>query len=147
MRNLNEENLSAAVIAMMSDAKDTRLKEIMTSLIGHLHAFIREVDLTEQEWLTGIQFLTAVGQKCDEKRQEFILLSDTLGATTMKDIVNNRKPAGVTESTLLGPFHRPDAPEFPLGSDIAGDLAGDPVVMNGRVLAPDGSPIADAKVE
>jgi len=147
MRNLSEANLSDAVIAMMSGAKNARLKEIMTSSIKHLHAFIREVNLTETEWLAGIQFLTAVGQKCDEKRQEFILLSDTLGATTMKDIVNNRKPAGVTEYTILGPFHRPDAPEFPLSGNIAGDIPGEPVIVRGRVLSPEGASIPNARLD
>src|SRR5512134_744438 len=146
MRNLTEENLSATVIASMSGAKDARFQEIMTSLIKHLHAFIREVNLTEAEWLAGIQFLTAVGQRCDEKRQEFILLSDTLGATTMKDLVNNRKPPGVTEYTILGPFYRPDAPELPLSANIADELPGEPVILKGRVLAADGHPIPNARV-
>jgi len=147
MRNLTEENLPDAVVAAMSGAKNLRFKEIMTSLVKHLHAFIREVHLTEAEWLTGIQFLTMVGKKCDEKRQEFILLSDTLGATTMKDIVNNRKPPGVTEFTILGPFYRPDAPELPLSEDIAGNIPGEPTVVRGRVFAADGSPIPQAKLE
>src|SRR5512134_2341344 len=147
MRNLTEENLSEAVIASMSGAKDVRLQEIMTSLIEHLHAFIREVNLTEAEWMAGIQFLTAVGQKCDEKRQEFILLSDTLGATTMKDIINNRKPPGVTEYTILGPFHRTDAPELPLSGNMAEGIPGEPVIVRGRVLSPDGSPIPNARLD
>lgn len=147
MRNLTEANLSDTVIATMSGAKNARFKEIMTVLIKHLHAFIREANLTEAEWLAGIQFLTAVGQKCDEKRQEFILLSDTLGATTMKDIINNRKPAGVTEYTILGPFYRTDAPELPLSGNIAGNISGEPAVVRGRVLAPEGSPIPNAKLE
>jgi hydroxyquinol 1,2-dioxygenase len=147
MRNLTEANLTDAVVATMAGTKDPRLLEIMSSLVRHLHAFIRDVNLTEEEWMAGIQFLTATGQKCDDKRQEFILLSDTLGATTMKDIINNRKPPGVTEYTILGPFHRADAPEMPLGADMAGEMAGEPTVIRGRVLAPDGAPIADAKLD
>jgi hydroxyquinol 1,2-dioxygenase len=147
MRNLTEANLSDAVIAMMADAKDARTKEIVTSLVRHLHAFIREVNLTEAEWLAGIQFLTATGQMCDDKRQEFILLSDTLGATTMKDIINNRKAPRATEYTILGPFHRSDAPHMDLSSNIAGDLPGDPTLVQGRVLALDGSPIANAMLD
>lgn len=147
MRNLTETNLSDAVIAAMDGARDARFKTIMTSLIRHLHAFIQEVGLTETEWLAGIRFLTAVGQKCDEKRQEFILLSDTLGATTMKDLVNNRKPPGVTEYTILGPFHRPDAPELPLSANIAGDLQGEPTIVRGRVLSASGSPIPNARLD
>ena len=147
MRNLTEENLTEAVIAAMSGAQNNRFKEIMTSLVEHLHAFIQETGLTESEWLMGIQFLTAVGQKCDDKRQEFILLSDTLGATTMKDIINNRKPAGVTEYTILGPFYRQDAPELPLSANIAGGIPGEPVIIRGRVLDPDGTPIPNAKLD
>ena len=147
MRNLTEANLSDTVIAAMSGAKNERFKEIISSLIKHLHAFIREVNLTESEWLAGIQFLTGVGQKCDEKRQEFILLSDTLGATTMKDIVNNRKPPGVTEYTILGPFYRADAPELPLSGNIAGDIPGEPVIVRGRVLTSNGSPIPNAMLD
>jgi len=147
MRNLTEANLTDAVIAAMANAKDARTKEILTSLVRHLHAFIREVNLTEAEWLAGIQFLTATGQMCDDKRQEFILLSDTLGATTMKDIVNNRKPPGMTEYTILGPFHRTDAPELPPGSNMAGDISGEPVVVRGRVLSPDGTPIPHAMLD
>lgn len=147
MRNLSEANLSESVITAMSGAKDARFKTVMSSLIKHLHAFIQEVELTEAEWAAGIQFLTAVGQKCNEKRQEFILLSDTLGATTMKDLVNNRKPPGVTEYTILGPFYRADAPELPLSANIAGDLSGEATLIRGRVLSPDGSPIANARLE
>lgn len=147
MRNLTEANLSEAVIASMSGAKDARFQEIMTSLIHHLHAFIRDANLTEAEWMTGIQFLTAVGQKCDQKRQEFILLSDTLGATTMKDLINNRKPPGVTEYTILGPFYRPDAPELPLSANMAEQVSGEPVILRGGVFSPDGQPIPNARLD
>lgn len=144
MRDLTETSLTEAVIASMANTNDKRTQEVLTSLVKHLHAFIREVNLTEAEWLAGIQFLTATGQMCDAKRQEFILLSDTLGATTMKDILNNRKPPGVTEYTILGPFHRNDAPQLALGDNLAGAMQGEPVVMQGRVLAPNGQPIANA---
>jgi hydroxyquinol 1,2-dioxygenase len=147
MRNLTEANLTDTVIAAMAGAKSPRLKEILASLVRHVHAFIREVNLTEAEWLAGIQFLTATGQKCDDKRQEFILLSDTLGATTMKDIINNRKPPGVTEYTILGPFHRADAPALPLSGNLAGDIAGEPVVVSGRVLSSNGKPIPNAALD
>jgi hydroxyquinol 1,2-dioxygenase len=147
MRNVTEDNLSEAVIASMSEAKDPRFQEIMASLIQHLHAFVRDVNLTEAEWMAGIQFLTAVGQRCDDKRQEFILLSDTLGATTMKDLINNRKPPGVTEYTILGPFYRPDAPQLPPSASIADGLPGEPVILKGRVLSPEGHPIPNASVD
>jgi protocatechuate 3,4-dioxygenase beta subunit len=147
MRNLTDANLTDAVIASMAGTQDARLHEILASLVKHLHAFIREVSLTEAEWLAGIQFLTATGQMCDDKRQEFILLSDTLGATTLKDLINNRKPSGVTEYTILGPFHRPGAPELPLGASLADDLPGEPVVVRGQVLTPDGRPIPGAMLD
>jgi protocatechuate 3,4-dioxygenase beta subunit len=147
MQNVTEATLSDVVIASLAAAKDERLKEIMTCLVRHLHAFLRETNLTEAEWLAGVQFLTAVGQTCDDRRQEFILLSDTLGATTMKDIVNHRKPPGVTEYTILGPFHRPDAPAFELHESLAGEMPGEPVLMRGRVLDPDGRPIPNASLD
>jgi hydroxyquinol 1,2-dioxygenase len=147
MRNLTESNLTEAVIATMAGAKDARTREVLASLVRHLHAFIQDVNLTEAEWLAGIQFLTATGQQCDDRRQEFILLSDTLGATTMKDVINNRKPPGATEYTILGPFHRSDAPEFALMSNLAGDLPGEPVIMRGRVLALGGAPLPGATLD
>src|SRR4249920_4275975 len=125
MRNLTEANLTNAVLAKLEGATDPRFKEIMESLIRHLHAFVREVELTEAEWFAGIQFLTAVGQKCDEKRQEFILLSDTLGVSMLVDALNHRQPEGATESTVLGPFYVPGAPELANGTNIGQGLPGD----------------------
>ena len=147
MRNLSEDNITDAVLATLANTKDARLKEIMAGLIKHLHAFIKEVNLTEAEWMAGIQFLTATGQMCDDKRQEFILLSDTLGATTTKDLINNRKPEGMTEYTIFGPFYREGAPELPLNTSIAGDTPGEPVIVSGRVFAPDGKPLANALLD
>jgi hydroxyquinol 1,2-dioxygenase len=147
MRNLTQANLTEAVISAMADTKNSRTKEILISLIRHLHTFIQEVHLTEDEWLAGIQFLTAVGQRCDDKRQEFILLSDTLGATTMKDFINNRRPEGTTEYTILGPFYRMGAPDMPHDASIAEGIAGDPVIVAGHVRAPDGKPIKDALLD
>jgi hydroxyquinol 1,2-dioxygenase len=98
----------------------------MSSLIRHLHDFVREVELTEDEWVAGIQFLTATGQKCDEKRQEFILLSDTLGVSMLVDALNHRAPAGATESTVLGPFYVNGAPSLPNGANLADGLPGEP---------------------
>ena len=94
MRNLTEANLTDAVLARLSECDDPRLKQVMTSLIKHLHAFVREIEPTPQEWMAGIQFLTATGQKCDAVRQEYILLSDTLGVSMLMDAINNRKPVG-----------------------------------------------------
>src|SRR5262245_10687856 len=121
MRNLVEANVTEAVLNSISNTQNPRLKAIMTSLIKYLHAFVREVELTEEEWLYGIQFLTQTGHKCDESRQEFILLSDVLGVTTLKDLLNHRKPTGVTEYTILGPFYREGATEIPQMHNIAGD--------------------------
>ncbi len=147
MRNLTEANLTDAVLGKLEGAIDPRFKQIMTSLIKHLHAFVREVELTEEEWFTGIQFLTATGQKCDGKRQEYILLSDTLGVSMLVDAINHRKPSGATESTVLGPFYVPGAPEKPLGANIAEGVEGEPTYFSGRVRAPDGQPIAGATLD
>ncbi len=148
MRNLTESNVTDAVAATFANTPNPRLKQIMTSLVKHLHAFIREVNLTEDEWMAGIQFLTATGQMCDEKRQEFILLSDTLGATTLKDLINHRQPMGVTEYTIFGPFYREGAKELPSLSNIAGEATpGDPAIVSGRVLTPDGQPLAGALLD
>lgn len=147
MRNMTEANLTDAVLAKLEGATDLRFKQIMTSLVRHLHAFVREVELTEEEWLAGIQFLTATGQKCDDKRQEYILLSDTLGVSMLVDAINHRKPNGATESTVLGPFYVPGAPEMPNGSNIAQGVEGEPTYFSGRVLSSDGKPIAGAMLD
>jgi len=147
MRNLTEANLTDAVLGKLEGATDPRLKQIMASLIKHLHAFVREVELTEEEWLTGIQFLTATGQKCDDKRQEYILLSDTLGVSMLVDAINHRKPSGATESTVLGPFYVSGAPEMPLGANIAEGVNGEPTYFSGRVRSSDGKPIAGATLD
>jgi hydroxyquinol 1,2-dioxygenase len=147
MRNLTEKNLTDAVLAKLDGTTDARFKQIMVSLITHLHAFVREVELTEEEWFTGIQFLTATGQKCDDKRQEYILLSDTLGVSMLVDAMNHRKPSGATESTVLGPFYVAGAPEEPLGANIAEGVEGEPTYFSGRVRALDGKPIAGATLD
>lgn len=110
MRNLNQDNITQAVIASFAKTPDARLKEIMTSLVQHLHAFARDVKLTEEEWFQGIDFLTRCGHITDDKRQEFILLSDVLGLSMLTVAMNNDKPAGCTEATVFGPFHVEGAP-------------------------------------
>jgi hydroxyquinol 1,2-dioxygenase len=147
MRNLTEQNLTEAVLAKLTGAQDARFRQVMTSLITHLHAFVREVELTEAEWRAAIQFLTATGHQCDGRRQEFILLSDTLGVSMLVDAINHRKPGGATESTVLGPFHIEGAPEMPSGSDIAADVPGEPTYFSGRVLDATGKPIAGATLD
>lgn len=147
MRNANEANLTEAVLAKLEGAQDPRFKEIMSSLIRHLHAFIRETGLTEKEWLTGIQFLTATGKQCDDKRQEYILLSDTLGASMLVDAINHRKAGGATETTVLGPFYVSGAKDMPIWADIAGNAPGEPAYVSGRVLDVNGQPIAGAVLD
>ncbi len=147
MRNLNQDTITQAVIARLADTPEPRLKEIMTSLVQHLHAFAREVKLTEAEWLHGIQFLTATGQKCSDKRQEFILLSDTLGLSMLTVAMNNDKPPGCTEATVFGPFHVEGAPHYEHGDDVGNGAAGEPCIVRGQVLGLGGEPVAGAEVE
>jgi hydroxyquinol 1,2-dioxygenase len=147
MRNLTEANLTDAVVARLEKTADPRFKQIMTSLIRHLHAFAREVELTEEEWFESIKFLTAAGQKCDDKRQEFILLSDVLGVSMLVDAINHRRPGGATENTVLGPFYVHGAPEIENGGDMAKGWDGEPTYVSGRVLSTDGKPIRGALLD
>lgn len=147
MRNLTQDNITQAVLARLGDTPDARLKEIMTSLVQHLHAFAREVRLTEAEWLRGIEFLTATGQMCTDQRQEFILLSDTLGLSMLTVAMNNDKPAGCTEATVFGPFHVDGAPHYEHGADVANGAAGAPCLVRGSVHGPDGEPVAGATID
>lgn len=119
----------------------------MTSIITHLHAVVREVEPTEAEWMAAIEFLTATGQICDDKRQEFILLSDTLGVSMLIDAINHRKPPGATESTVLGPFHVDGAEVLSHGANICKDGKGEPLIVSGRVLNPAGAPIEGAVLD
>lgn len=147
MRNLNEHNITDEVVRRYAGTSNTRLQTIMTSLVKHMHAFAREVNLTEDEWFHGIQFLTNTGHMCDQKRQEFILLSDTLGLSQLVVAQNHKRPEGVTEQTVFGPFHLPQAPQLPDGSDIAPGVPGEPCFVSARVQAADGTPIAGATVD
>ena len=147
MRNLNEQTVTQAVMDLISDTPDPRLKFVLTSLITHLHNFAREVELTEQELLAGILFLTATGQKCDDKRQEFILLSDILGLSMLTVAMNNKKPEGCTESTVFGPFHVEGAPVYENGADISHGALGDPCLVRGTVKDLNGAPIVGAVLE
>ena len=146
MRNLNQDTITQAVIARLASTPDPRLKEIMTSLVQHLHAFAREVRLTESEWMQGIEFLTATGQMCSDKRQEFILLSDTLGLSMLTVAMNNDKPLGCTEPTVFGPFFLEDAPRYELGADVANGAKGEPCMVRGTVKSLDGTPIPNALI-
>jgi hydroxyquinol 1,2-dioxygenase len=149
MRQFNEDTLTAAVVERFSKTKDERFREILTSAVKHLHAFAREVHLTEEEWFEGIKYLTAVGQKCDDKRQEFILLSDILGLSMMIVSLNHKTPPGATEATVLGPFFAHGAKEYDYGADLreGATMKGEDVYVSGRVLSVDGKPIANAALD
>lgn len=147
MRNLTEANLTDAVVARLEKTADPRFKQIMTSLIRHLHAFVREVELTEQEWFEGIKFLTAAGQQCDDKRQEYILLSDVLGVSMLVDAINHPRAGGATENTVLGPFYVHGAPEIRNGDDMAMGWKGEPTYVSGRVVSTEGPPIPGALLD
>lgn len=142
-----EDNSAEVVISRNSNAKNARLADVMASLINHLHAAVKEIEPTEEEWLQAIIFLTETGHKCDDWRQEFILLSDVLGVSMLVDAINNRKPSGASESTVLGPFHVPDAPERPMGSNICLDGKGEQMLVKGRILDINGKPVAGAKID
>ncbi|GAB2656130.1 dioxygenase [Prescottella soli] len=142
-----EDELVATVVASFDAAPNPRLKEVMQSLTRHLHAFIRDVRLTEAEWNTAIEFLTAVGHITDDKRQEFVLLSDVLGASMQTIAVNNQAHKGATDATVFGPFFVEDAPEIPLGGDIAGGASGQPCWVEGTVTDTDGKPVPGARIE
>ncbi len=149
MRQFTEDNLTDEVVARLRKTKDKRLKEIMTSAVKHLHAFAREVKLTEEDWFEGIKFLTAVGQKCDGKRQEFILLSDVLGLSMMVVALNHKTAPGATEATVLGPFFAHGAKEYGYGGDLreGATMKGEDVWVSGRVLSSDGKPIRGAVLD
>ncbi|MBX5454754.1 MAG: intradiol ring-cleavage dioxygenase [Acidobacteriia bacterium] len=147
MRQFDEHTITEAVIERLAKTQNARLRTVMSALVGHLHDFVREVQLTEAEWRTAIDFLTRVGQKSDDKRQEFILLSDTLGVSILVDAINHRQPKGVTETTVLGPFYVENPPEQPLGADISGGLQGEKLFIEGKVHSPSGKPVAGAAVD
>jgi hydroxyquinol 1,2-dioxygenase len=139
--------LADEVVSSFDGAASPRLAELMTGLVRHLHAFVAEVGLTEQEWTTAIDFLTRTGQKCDEKRQEFILLSDVLGASMAVINANHPTNGAATESTVLGPFFVPDAPEFGPDADISAGAPGTPCHVRGTVRTPTGAPIPNADID
>jgi hydroxyquinol 1,2-dioxygenase len=147
MHHINEDTITGIVIARHAQAKDARLRDIMTGLVQHLHAFAREVELTEAEWFSGIKFLTDVGQITDEKRQEFILLSDTLGLSMLVTAMNQVKPNGCTESTVFGPFHVEGAPHYELGADLAAGAKGQACFVRGYVRDLAGKPVAGAEIQ
>ncbi|MDI5935909.1 intradiol ring-cleavage dioxygenase [Halomonas kalidii] len=142
-----EANSVEAVNARMGEETDPRLREVMASLIRHLHGFVKDVGLTQAEWEAAIDFLTRTGQMCDDKRQEFILLSDTLGVSMLVDAIQHRRPAGATENTVFGPFHVDGAPELSMGASISLDGKGEACRYQGRVLGLEGNPIEGARID
>ncbi|QJU53372.1 dioxygenase [Herbiconiux sp. KACC 21604] len=142
-----EEELTATVLASFDQAPDARTREVLQALVRHVHAFVREVRLTEAEWDAAVAFLTAVGHITDERRQEFVLLSDVLGVSMMTVAVNNEASGDATESTVFGPFFTSDAPRIEHGGDIAGGAPGEPCWVEGRVTDLDGQPVAGARLE
>ncbi|MGY1734478.1 intradiol ring-cleavage dioxygenase [Geodermatophilus sp. SYSU D00684] len=143
----SEERSADVVAASFAGTPDPRLRQVVTSLVRHLHAFVKDVELTEAEWAAAIDFLTRTGHTSDAVRQEFVLLSDVLGVSMLVETINHRSGGTGTESTVLGPFHQVASPERRLGDDIALDGKGTPCLVSGRVTGPDGEPLAGATVD
>ena len=147
MRNLNQHTITQAVLDRIHPDTNPRLKVVLSSMVNHLHDFAREVALTEDELMQAIQYLTAVGQKCDDKRQEFILLSDVLGLSMLTVALNNDKPGGCTEATVFGPFYVENEPEIALGDDVANGAPGEPCWVEGQIKGPSGEVIPHAQIQ
>ena len=160
-QQLEATQLAPAVIARMDDCTEPRFKQVMSALVTHLHAFALEVDLLPDEWMATIEFLTAAGKMCDDKRQEFILLSDTLGLSMLvvameqargtkaaqADGASTAGATPATEATVQGPFFWPGAPEFALGDDITQGAPGEPAWYSGLVAGTDGRPVANCRLD
>lgn len=147
MPYVTESNLTDIALERWKNIPDPRLRKIMASLIEHLHGFVREVELTEAEWGTAIDWLTRTGKMCTEKRQEFILLSDVLGVSMLVDAINHRLATGATPTTVTGPFHIHDSPELANGADMANGAPGIPCFVSGSVRGLDGKPIKGAVLD
>jgi hydroxyquinol 1,2-dioxygenase len=166
--NLTDEDFTRAVLASFGNSKAERFRQVVQSLVRHLHAFISEVKLTEEEWFKGIDFLTRTGHITDDERQEFILLSDVLGVSMLVVGINHRHlpsatesgeavevvggatdhhPTGTTEATDFGPFFVEGSPRYKYGDDIANGASGERCFMQGRVLSTTGEPVPDARIE
>ncbi|MCO5066364.1 MAG: intradiol ring-cleavage dioxygenase [Rhizobiaceae bacterium] len=146
-RNLDETSITEAVLRRVAGASNDRARTISDALVRHLHAFVREVEPTEEEWRQGIDFLTRVGGMCSETRQEFILLSDTLGVSMLVDAINHRGASEATATTVLGPFYVANVAEQPLGAFISEGLDGAPMLCEGSVCDPSGNALAGAIVD
>jgi len=145
--DFTEETAADAVVESFAATADPRLRELLSSLVRHLHAFVRDTEPTIAEWERAIDFLTATGQKCDSERQEFILLSDVLGISMLVETINNRTTTGNTESTVLGPFHMVASPRRALGDSIDLVGTGPQCVLEGRVLSAGGGPLPGAVLD
>jgi hydroxyquinol 1,2-dioxygenase len=146
-QDAREAELVEAVLASFGETQDPRLKFVFESLVRHLHGFLRETRLSEEEWRAGIDFLTAAGHITDDRRQEFVLLSDVLGVSMQAIAINNEAYENATEATVLGPFFVDGAPEVELGGDISFGAPGEPCWVTGSVTDTDGVPVAGAVLE
>ncbi|MEU1303753.1 dioxygenase [Streptomyces shenzhenensis] len=144
---VDEDNITELAVERWATAHSPRLAELMSALVRHLHAFAREVRLTEDEWAAAIQWLTAAGQTCDDKRQELILASDVLGLSMLVVQLNNRFTAEATPATVLGPFHIDGSPTVPRGFDMSDGIPGTPLFVTGKVTDTEGRPVADAVLD
>ena len=149
MNRVTEDDLTAEVVSRLEASPDPRLRDVMSALVRHLHAFTKEVRLTDQEWLAGIRFLTATGHITDDVRQEFILLSDTLGLSSLVDLINHSDVESLaTEPTILGPFYVPESPHRDFGASMVEyDDGGEPAVLHGTVRDENGQPIPGATLD
>lgn len=145
MQNLDEESITDAFIGYFSEETDPRMREIMESLARHLHGFARETRLTHAEWVAGLECLRAAGRITNPERDEFVLLSDVLGLSSLVDMINS--PEKGTSSSVLGPFHVSNPPELPLGADMKGRFEGDLVLVEGFVRDTQDQPIAGATID
>jgi hydroxyquinol 1,2-dioxygenase len=148
MRDLTTTSVTDAVLEQMKETSDPRLKQVMASLVRHMHDFARDVDLTPDEWLKAIGFLTKVGQTCTAARQEFILLSDVLGFSALVNLLHDKTAVEIgTESSLLGPFYQQNAPTFALGDSIATSATGPEIQLYGQVTDKAGKPLPNALIQ
>ena len=148
MKRLFTETESAdIVVERLASCEDPRFREVMEAAIRHLHAFVKEVEPTVEEWSRAIEFLTATGQMCDDRRQEWVLASDVLGVSMLVETLNNPAGDGCTEATVLGPFHVEGAPQLEPGGNICRDGKGMPCHVSGRVTDSDGEPLAGANLD
>jgi hydroxyquinol 1,2-dioxygenase len=145
MRNVTKDNITDVFMGYMGDDANPRLREVLGSLVTHLHAFAKDINLTHAEWQKGIEFLERTGDLSDAERHEFVLLSDVLGLSSLVDMINTRK--GGTSSSVLGPFHISGAPPLPIGGDLKGAFEGEVLIAEGVVQDIEGTPIKGATVD